>query len=73
MNDTVTERRAEQGELCTCGRRAIVVFLGGQYGPTGYCGIGDGGDRAGPCAFCGGPRHDDRCPNYQLRPEGRTP
>lgn len=80
MNDTVTERRAEPGELCTCGRQATVVFLGGQYGPTGYCGIGDGGAQNGPCPFCGSEQKHrtsygdpSRCPNYQLRPERRTP
>jgi hypothetical protein len=65
-----SERPAAPGELCTCGRPAIVVYLGGVLGPTGYCGIDDGGDRAGPCPFCGGPRHgepDGRCPDYRLR------
>jgi hypothetical protein len=65
-----TERPAEPGERCTCGRQAIVVYLGSVFGPTGYCGIGDGGDRAGPCPFCGGPRHPEpygRCPAYRLR------
>jgi hypothetical protein len=65
--DHITERPAEPGERCTCGRQAIVVFLGGAFGPTGYCGIGDGGDHNGPCPFCGGARHQDRCPDYQLR------
>jgi hypothetical protein len=65
-----SERLATPGELCTCGRQAIVVYLGSVFGPTGYCGIPDGGDRAGPCPFCGGPRHgepDGRCPDYRLR------
>jgi hypothetical protein len=67
-----SERRAEPGELCTCGRQAIVVYLGGAFGPTGWCGIGDGGDRTGPCPFCGEPRHSElegRCPQYRLRLE----
>jgi hypothetical protein len=66
----LSERRAAPGELCTCGRQAIVVYLGSIFGPTGYCGIPDGGDRAGPCPFCGGPRHgepESRCPDYRLR------
>jgi hypothetical protein len=63
-----TERPAEPGERCTCGRQAIVVYLGSLFGPTGHCGIPDGGDRAGPCPFCGGPRHQEgRCPDYRLR------
>jgi hypothetical protein len=63
-----SERPAEPGELCTCGRRAIVVYPGGRFGPVGDCGIRDGGDRTGPCPFCGGARHVyDRCPDYRLR------
>jgi hypothetical protein len=64
------ERRAEPGELCTCGRQAIVVYLGSVFGPTGDCSIRDGGDQTGPCPFCGGPRHSElegRCPHYRLR------
>jgi hypothetical protein len=64
------ERPAEPGERCTCGRQAIVVYLTSRFGPTGYCGIADGGDQAGPCSFCGGPRHIEpagRCPDYRLR------
>jgi hypothetical protein len=60
------------GERCTCGRQAIVVFLGSAFGPTGYCGIADGGDQIGPCPFCGGPRHQSsRCPDYRLRLDQR--
>jgi hypothetical protein len=65
-----TERPAAPGERCTCGRQAVVVYLGSVFGPTGYCGIADGGDQAGPCPFCGGPRHQSgRCPDYRLRPD----
>jgi hypothetical protein len=70
----LSERPAEPGERCTCGRQAIVVYLGSVFGPTGYCGIPDGGDRSGPCPFCRGPRHQEpygRCPDYRLRPEQR--
>ena len=65
-----TERPAAPEELCTCGRQAIVVYLGSAFGPTGYCGIPDGGEGTGPCPFCGGPRHREpygRCPVYRLR------
>jgi hypothetical protein len=65
--DNITERPAEPGERCTCGRQAIVEYLGGALGPTGYCGRPDGGDQVGPCPFCGGARHQDRCPDYRLR------
>jgi hypothetical protein len=68
-----TERPAAPGERCTCGRQAIVVYLSRIFGPTGFCGIADGGDRIGPCPFCGGLRHETawgdpgRCPYYRLR------
>jgi hypothetical protein len=65
-----SERLAAPGERCTCGRQAIVVYLGNVFGPTGSCGIPDGGDQTGPCPFCGGPRHREpysRCPAYRLR------
>ncbi|MDH6461764.1 hypothetical protein M2302_001939 [Micromonospora sp. A200] len=65
-----SERAAEPGEVCTCGRPAVKVFTGGPFGDTGYCGLPDGG-QAGPCPFCGGPRHQsERCPQYRLRPAG---
>jgi len=60
------ERPAESGELCTCGRQASVVFIGGRFGNTGWCGLSDGGAK-GPCRFCGGAGHTGRCPRYQLR------
>jgi hypothetical protein len=72
MAEHLTERPAEPGELCTCGRPAVVVYLGSEWGPTGACLIQDGGDRTGPCPFCGGPRHgfeEGRCPDYRLRLE----
>lgn len=62
------ERPAEPGEVCTCGRPAIVIFFGGPFGETGYCGRPDGGQR-GRCMFCGG-QHDGRCPQYKVRPDG---
>jgi hypothetical protein len=67
-----SERPAEPGELCTCGRQAIVVYLGSEWGPTGACLIQDGGSRQGPCPWCGDPRpprdaHGGRCPQYRLR------
>jgi hypothetical protein len=63
-----SERPGPARGACTCGRQAIVVYLGSIFGPTGYCGIADGGDQAGPCPFCGRPRHQEgRCPDYRLR------
>jgi len=47
-------RRAELGELCTCGRQAVEVHTGGRFGDTGGCGLPDGGAPAdGVCTFCG--------------------
>lgn len=66
-------RPAEPGEWCTCGRQTRVVFLTEKWGPTGRCGLSDGG-RRGVCWFCGaGDGHDGgRCPAYQLRPATTT-
>ena len=64
------ERPARPGERCTCGRQARVVFLTEQCGPTGWCGLSDGG-RRGACWFRGarGGHDGRRCPAYRLRPE----
>ncbi len=70
--DGQTERRAVADELCTCGRPAVVVFEGGRFGPTGWCGRSDGGERQGPCPFCGSGRHDGRCPRYTVRGPGEV-
>jgi hypothetical protein len=43
-----SERPAEPGELCTCGRQAVVVYVTEQFGDIGYCGIADGGANAQP-------------------------
>jgi hypothetical protein len=71
------ERPAEPGELCTCGRQAVVVILAERFGPVGWCGVPDGGRRGGRCPFCGGGGHgEQRCPPYTLRPtppEGEQP
>jgi len=37
------QRPAEPGEVCSCGRPAIVVYLTEAHGPVPYCGIPDGG------------------------------
>ena len=61
-------RNAESGERCTCGRQAETVFPTEDFGEVGWCGRSDGGDRTGPCPFCGGGRHDwPLCPDYRLR------
>jgi hypothetical protein len=44
-----------------------------QVGPTGWCGQSDGADQAGPYPFCGGARHESRCPKYRLRLDDRRP
>lgn len=69
-----TARAARPGERCTCGRQAVTVFARDDGSEVGYCGLPDGGDRTGPCPFCGGERHRRSwgdpapCPQYQLRP-----
>jgi hypothetical protein len=67
----VTERPAEAGEVCTCGRPARVVFVGGAFGDTGWCGRSDGGaDRGKPCPWCESvAEFHGRCPRYRVRPE----
>jgi hypothetical protein len=72
MPEDPTQRPAEPGELCTCGRPAVVVYRGSEWGPTGACLTQDGGSRQGPCPWCGDPRpprdaHGGRCPQYRLR------
>ena len=37
------QRPALSGELCSCGRPAIVMFLTDEFSPVGWCGMGDGG------------------------------
>jgi hypothetical protein len=70
--DSFGQRLAERGELCTCGRPAVIVYLTGR-GPFGYCGQPDGGARTRPCPWCGVARHrtawgePTRCPDYALR------
>jgi hypothetical protein len=70
---TTTARQAEPGERCTCGRPALTVFSTERYGEVGWCGASDGGERAGPCPFCGGGRHEGRCPQYRLRSDPQPP
>ena len=62
------KRAAVAGELCTCGRPAVVVFVTDRLGPVGWCGLGDGGAK-GPCLFCGDQagHEGDRCSQYRLR------
>lgn len=69
MTETTTERPAQPGELCTCGRQAITVFLTASHGEVGYCGIRNA-RRITPCVFCGEDetRDFERCPEYRIRP-----
>lgn len=80
MTDS-TERPATLGELCTCGRQAVVVYSNATFGDAGYCGIeGSQARPVLPCPWCGStaphraPWGDPgKCPDYQLRaPEGST-
>jgi hypothetical protein len=40
------QRPAEEGENCTCGRPAVLVYITAEHGEVGYCGIPDGGANA---------------------------
>lgn len=71
----MSERPAQPGELCTCGRQAVTVYSTEQFGDVGHCGI-DGAARTPvlPCPWCGTsePHKESwgdpaRCPDYQLR------
>jgi hypothetical protein len=83
--DDVTDRRAELGELCSCGRQADIVITSPLWGDVGACNIDGGGQRPIlPCPFCGATEahrqpndwYPDgfevvKCPQYQLRPGER--
>lgn len=68
------ERKAEPGELCTCGRQAVTVFDAGS-GEVGSCGQPDGLSRpVTPCLWCGSETahlephgSPGTCPDYTLR------
>lgn len=73
---TSTERPAEPGDLCTCGRQAIVVYSNEQFGDAGHCGIeGAAFTPVLPCPWCSStvPHRQawgdpEKCPQYRLRP-----
>lgn len=75
MTDSA-ERLAAAGELCTCGRLAVVVFSNTEFGDVGYCGIeGSQADPVLPCPWCSSTKphtvpwgDPGKCPDYQLRP-----
>lgn len=58
------KRPAGPGELCTCGRPAVVMYADSSE-PTGWCGRSDYPTTA--CVFCGGPTHEARCEQYGVR------
>jgi hypothetical protein len=69
------QRPAEPGELCTCGRQAVVVYANEEYGEVGHCGVEGAAFRPVlPCPWCGATEaHTEswgdpgRCPQYTLR------
>lgn len=71
-----TQHPAAEGDLCTCGRQAVTVYVTAEYGEVGHCGIeGAAFDPVLPCPWCGtteahtAPWGDpQRCPEYRLRP-----
>lgn len=71
--DKLGRRQAEPGELCGCGRPAVVVYIGGYYGDTGDCLMGDAGTGGPtPCPFCDGAidHAGGACPWYRLTLDG---
>ena len=65
------QRPAEPGEVCTCGRPAVIVYVGGAFGETGYCGRQRRTARS--CPWCpDGPHDGARCPAYRVRPGGEA-
>lgn len=75
----MSERPAQPGELCTCGRPAVTVIPTEKFGDVGHCGLEGAAFRPVlPCPWCGASEpHTEpwgdpgRCPNYQLRPAER--
>jgi hypothetical protein len=66
--DQTSERPAEPGELCTCGRQAVVVCLGSVFGPPATAASPTAATRPGRARSAAAPRHTEgRCPDYRLR------
>lgn len=69
-------RPAVEGEVCTCGKPAVVVFESRRIALAfGSCMDVDACERTGPCPFCGvSGRHlsGGICPQYVLRPAWAT-
>ena len=42
------QRPALSGELCSCGRPAVVMFLTDDFGPVGWCGLHTSDAESGP-------------------------
>ena len=61
-------RPAEPGELCTCGRQAVMVYDTAVWGEIGFCGTYNVDPPPSPCVFCGGV-HRGRCSSCRLRLE----
>ncbi|EHR62611.1 hypothetical protein [Saccharomonospora cyanea] len=64
-NPDLSERPANPGERCTCGRPATVVYLTPCGEGVGYCGLSNV-PRLSTCPFCGGGPHEAKCPDYRL-------
>lgn len=69
MSEYQRTRNAQPGDLCTCGRPAVEVFVYDDR-ESGYCGLEDGGGRVAPCPFCGAPEAHlyKPCPQYTVNP-----
>ena len=73
------ERPAQPGELCTCGRQAVRVYVTSEHGEVGHCGIDGAAFRPVlPCPWCAASEphraswgDPARCLDYQLRAPAR--
>lgn len=66
------KRPARPGDVCTCGRPAVVVFRSPAFGEVGSCLSIDPRKPIRPCPFCGttGTHAGSAvCPAYRVRPE----
>jgi hypothetical protein len=73
-----SERPAVSGELCTCGRQAIVVLVTEDFGEVGWCGLSGVMPPVTPCPFCGSEGFHrtawgdiEKCPKYRVSPNER--
>lgn len=65
-------RAALPGELCVCGRPAVLVYHDQVHGPTGHCGRDDDLRQVRICPFCGGQLDHRHYSGYGDKAPGAT-